>query len=107
MKKRAMIAYLFVIFLAIQIPCYAQRISKERVKTRPNVDFPEVPRVLAYEAYVKYKAGKAIIIQAGGESFERRHIIGALNIPGEAVERGEVRLPKLPRRGIEIFSYCY
>jgi hypothetical protein len=74
----------------------------------PNVDFPDVPRVAVWEAYEKYKSGRAILIQAGGEVFERRHIKGALASPDpEALHRGDAELPNYPMEGIEIFTYCY
>jgi len=72
-----------------------------------KVDFPEVPRVSAYEAYLKYKEGKAIIVQAGGEDYRIRHIIGAFNVSQEAVFQGKTILPNFPKKGIEIFTYCY
>jgi hypothetical protein len=73
-----------------------------------GVDFPEVPRISAYQAYLKYKAGEAILIQAGGERYEGRHIMGAVNmVSAERVVRGEIKLPNFPRKGIEIYTYCY
>ena len=107
MKKSLLFFTAIFMLSAIQIDAYAQRDSKRTVKYRQGLDFPEVPRVSAYEAYVKYKTGKAIIIQAGGEAYKKRHILGALEIGQEAVRKGEIRLPKLPKKGIEIFTYCY
>jgi hypothetical protein len=80
-----------------------------RNNANPNheVDFPQVPRVSAYEAYLKAKSAKAIIVHAGGMKYELRHIMGALNINQEAVRKGQINLPKLPRSGVEIFTYCY
>ncbi len=75
--------------------------------SRDKVDYPEVPRVSAYEAYVKYKAGKAIIVQAGGEDYRKRHIIGAINMGPEAGAKRAKLLPNFPKSGIEIFTYCY
>ena len=93
----------FALFLwAIGIDGQSYVISAERV-----VDYPQVPRVSAYEAYVKFKAGKAIIVQSGGEAFERRHILGAFYIDGEAVQNGKAKLPNYPRSGVEVFTYCY
>jgi hypothetical protein len=93
---------IILIFFEIQTDAQNQMQSTERA-----VAFPEVPRVSAYEAYVKYKAGKAIIIQAGGEAYNRRHILGAFNVSQGAVFNGKIRLPNFPKRGIEIFTYCY
>jgi len=76
------------------------------VSVAQAVDFPEVPRVSAYEAYVKYKAGKAIIMHAGGESFNRRHIVGAFNMDLKQPILDRL-LPKFPKEGMEIFTYCY
>jgi hypothetical protein len=95
----------FLIFLMIVLPIsgLAQSGQEDR-----SVDYPDVPRVTAYEAYTKYKAGQAIIIQAAGaESYGRRHILGAYHVDGEALRRGEVELPNFPMEGIEIFTYCY
>ena len=107
MKKSLLFFTVIFILSGIQIDAHAQKGSKRTVKTSPNIDCPEVPRVSAYEAYAKFKAGKAIIIQAGGEAYKKRHILGALEIGQEAVRKGKIRLPKLPRIGIEIFTYCY
>ena len=99
--------FLILLFSVVQIDAQTQIPSKGKIRTRHKVDYPEVPRVSAYEAYFKYKAGKAIIIQAGGEKYERRHILGAFNIDQEAVRKGQIKLPKFPKKGIEIFTYCY
>jgi len=72
-----------------------------------EANHPEVPRVSAYEAYVKFKAAKAIIIHAGGEAYAIRHIMGAFNVPEAEVTSGKIKLPKFPMTGIEIFIYCY
>jgi len=97
MKKY--ILFIPIIFLFSVIPLTAQDQSQ--------VAFPEVPRVSAYEVYSKYKSGKAIIVHAGGEAFDRRHILGAVNVPEEKVLKGEIKLPNFPNTGIEIFTYCY
>ena len=87
--------------------CLVFLISPVQMEAQTKVDFPGVPRVSAFEAFVKYKAGKAIIVHAGGAKYESRHIVGALNIDQEAIRDGKIKLPKLPDRGIEIFTYCY
>lgn len=71
------------------------------------IDYPEAPRVSSYEVYEKYKAGKAILIHAGGEDYKKRHIIGALEIPWDFVREGKMEVPNLPRTGKEYFTYCY
>ncbi len=86
------------------LPGYA---PGEEAGDTPNVAFPDVPRVTVWEAYEKYKSGRAILVQAGGEVFERRHIAGAISVDGEAVAKGDAELPNLPMQGIEIFTYCY
>jgi hypothetical protein len=101
MKKWILFASVILFFLTVQVDAQIQMQFKERV-----VDYPEVPRVSAYEAYVKYQAGKAIIVQAGGEDYRKRHIIGALNAGPEAGIKRNI-LQNLPKNGIEIFTYCY
>ena len=107
MKNLVMVALAIFLVLAGQTDVRSQMPTIQKPTARPKVDLPEVPRVSAYEAYVKFKAGKAIIVQAGGIKYENRHIIGALNIGQEAVAKGLIKLPKLPRKEIEIFTYCY
>jgi hypothetical protein len=98
MKKCFLFFVLTILFLlAVQIDAQNQS----------GVDFPEVPRVSAYEAYVKYKSGKAIIVQCGGEAYDRRHIVGAFSVSSEGFDKGEIKLPNFPKEGIEIFTYCY
>ena len=69
--------------------------------------FPHVPRISAYEAYQKYKAGKAFIIHAGGMTFEKRHIMGAFDVSDQRVRKSIIPLPAFPMAGIELFTYCY
>ncbi len=69
-----------------------------------NVDYPEIPRVTAYEAYVKYKQGKALIIHAGGDTHSRRHVLGSFNLDLPE-EKKEAMLLKFPKRGLEVFIY--
>ncbi len=93
------------IVASLVLPAYA--LDEEEGGT-PNVAFPDVPRVTVREAYEKYKSGRAILIQAGGEVFERRHIAGALaSVSPEEIRRGDAELPNYPMQGIEIFTYCY
>ena len=69
-----------------------------------KADYPWVPRVSAYEAYIKYKNGKAIILHGGGENYSSRHILGAIN--ADFKDRENLLL-KFPQNRIEIFTYCY
>jgi len=85
---------LLIIFVVIIFPMY---------QAYPQaVDFPWVPRVSAFEAYSKYKGGKALILHGGGAKFEERHIIGAFNL--DLKNRAPI-LRKFPKEGIEIFTY--
>ena len=70
---------------------------------RKQVDYAWIPRVSAFEAYGKYKDGKAIILHAGGEAYKLRHIVGAFNME----KYNDSILLKFPKKGIEIFTYCY
>jgi hypothetical protein len=97
MKKCIFFICAILLFLTGQISAQNQK----------EVAYPDVPRVSAHEAYVKFKAGNAIIIHAGGEAFENRHIWGAINIPEEAVSQGKMKPPNFPKAGVEIFTYCY
>ena len=69
--------------------------------------YPHLPIISAYDAYVKYKSGKAILINAGGEAFDRRRIMGSIRVHGESVRLGKIRFPALPRKGVYILVYCY
>ena len=94
----------FLFFVLTILSLLAVQIDAQN---QSQVDFPDVPRVSAYEAYVKYKSGKAIIVQCGGEAYDRRHIVGSFSVSPDAVNRGEIKLPNFPKQGIEIFTYCY
>lgn len=107
MKKFVLFAFAIFIFFAGQTGAQSQMSSIQKPKARPNVAYPEAPRVSAYEAYLKFKTGKAIIIHAGGAQYKNMHILGALEISQVLVCSGKIKLPKFPRRGIEIFTYCY
>jgi len=97
------VIYAFVIFsfLAGQINAQNQTQSGE-----VEIPYPQIPRVSAYEAYSKYKEGKAIIFHAGGLHYSKRHILGAFNLD-VSDELKDERLKKFPKVGIEIFTYCY
>ena len=97
-------AALFLIALFLFLPAWISAQLETETINKDNVDYPWVPRISAYEAYVKYKSGKAIIFHAGGAKFEGRHILGAYNLD---VKNKEPILRKFPKEGIEIFTYCY
>jgi hypothetical protein len=109
-----LLALAFISFRIVDLHAQAKidRTTRDRPweehRSSPNpqnaVDYPWVPRVSAYEAYVKYKAGKAIILHGGGQKYELRHIVGAYNMDFKPRESA---LKKLPKKGIEIFTYCY
>jgi len=108
MRKHILFVFCLIFLIsAVQADAQTRIPFREKGKTRRYVDAPEVPRASAYEAYLKYKAGKAIIIQAGGCNYKSRHILGALNVPQEDITHGRIKLPKFPKKGIEIFTYCY
>ena len=100
MRKYVLFLAAFLLFSQFWVNAHSQ--TKPIYKN--DVDYPQVPRVSAYEAYSKYKAGKAIILHAGGQQFNDRHIIGALNFD---VKPREHLINRLPKMGIEIFTYCY
>ena len=106
---RKQILFVAVIFccLAAYTNAQCQERPAGQQKAPQNVILPEVPRVSAYESYKKYKEGKALIVHAGGESFKRRHIMGAFDVTIEALRKGRIKLPKFPKSGFEIFIYCY
>jgi hypothetical protein len=93
-KKEGAMKRCFLVFVPIILFLLAGQINAQ---DQDEVDFPDV----------KFKAGKAIIIQAGGESFERRHVMGAIPVNQLAVFKGEIELPNFPKTGVEIFTYCY
>ena len=99
MKKYLPAFLTILLFLPFQI-----RAQTHNPTLNDNVDYPHVPRVSPYEAYVKYKAGKAIILHAGGSAFSGRHILGAFNLD---IKPRDKILAKFPKQGIEIFTYCY
>jgi hypothetical protein len=108
MRRTKLLMCLTLLFFSI--PLLTQGRAESEIGEKQAVNFPDVPRISAYEAYVKYKAGKAIIVQAAGEAFERRHILGAFgnkNVSSELIRKGELELPHFPYHGIEIFTYCY
>jgi hypothetical protein len=90
--------------LVLAILTGASHAESGREKVLP---FPEVPRISAFEAYQNFKNSKVILLQAGGEGYEKRHIVGSLQIPLGRIKKGEVRLPNFPRAGVEIYTYCY
>jgi hypothetical protein len=103
MKKGILVSFVMLFLFSNHI--YAQNQSGQ-FENKTGA-FPHVLRISAYEAYQKYKAGKAFLIQAGGATFEKRHIFGAFNVSDEGVRKGMVPLPAFPMSGIDLFTYCY
>jgi hypothetical protein len=102
MKKQILLVGLILSLFIL--PLYGQEHGEDK---KAKVAEPDLPRVSAYEAYLKYKAGKAIIIQSGGFAYEKRHVIGAYNLGSEDVRYGRVEVPNFPMSGMEIFIFCY
>lgn len=95
-----MLICLIYLLLAAQINAQIQNEPPKQ-----DVDYPWVPRISAYEAYVKYKAGEAIILHGGGAGkFSNRHIVGAYNLD---IKGRDGLLQKFPKKGVAIFTYCY
>ena len=105
MRRNSLFFLVFLMLIFVNMPIPAQGRSRDSIKRKTAVDAPEVPRVSAYEAFRKFKAGKAIIVHAGGQKYESRHIVGAIEINSEDVRRGKAKLLKLPNKGLEIFTY--
>jgi len=71
---------------------------------------PEIPRISAHSAYLKYKQGNVIIIDVmTKKSYAKQHIFGAFNLPGdegpaalELIKNAELPFPK----NKEIILYC-
>jgi rhodanese-related sulfurtransferase len=70
---------------------------------------PEVPRISAELAYLKYKAGIVIIIDAMPiGAYGKYHVLGALNLPNdgpadlERIKNANLLIPK----NKEIIVYC-
>jgi hypothetical protein len=106
MQKNIIIYSLIILFLLALINANAQNAYTANTSGK-NIAFPKIQRVSAYEAFVKVTSGRAFLVHAGGMSYKDRHIVGAIHISQEDVLRGKIRLPNLPRKGIEIFTYRY
>lgn len=71
---------------------------------------PEIPRINAELAYLKYKNGSVIIVDAMSQiTYRKYHILGAINLPADegppAQER--IRAARLPiPLDKEIILYC-
>ena len=97
--KILLYATLIILFI-LPVQVHAQ--SQTKTTNTNDVAYSWIPRVSAYEAYTKYKEGKAIILHAGGQKYYDRHLVGALNY--DVKPRAHL-INKLPKRGIEIFTY--
>lgn len=97
-----MIMKILFIFFLILFPC-------KTLMATDVVVYPEVPRINAVLAYQKFQTGKTILIDAmDPQTFARRHIIGAINLPNDGPEdRQRIRemvIPFPPDQ--EILVYC-
>jgi hypothetical protein len=101
MKKSTLLASIIFLLLTFQVNAQ-NKIQSEKLPLAS----PEVPRVSAYEASVKFKAGKAYILHAGGQDYSKRRILGSFNFD-ETVKNKDEILMKFPKEGIEIFTYYY
>ena len=70
-----------IVLLLLSVPAQAQRGSVGAVRPKRQPHSPELPRVAVWEAYMKFKSGKAILLHAGGMTYEKRHIVGAIKAP--------------------------
>ena len=72
-------------------------------------EHPEAPRISVELAYLKYKAGIAIFIDAMPKyTYAKYHILGAYNLPNDGPEDIErIKKAKLPfPANKEIIVYC-
>ena len=103
MRKYLINAFIIFLFLCGQINAQNQ-IQSGGVE----IPYPYIPRVSAYEVYLKYKEGKAIILHGGGLHYSKRHILGAFNMDvSDELKDERLQKFKFPKVGIEIFTYCY
>ena len=72
-----------------------------------NLALKKIPRISPYAAFLQFKAGKALIVDAQHSRSHGRRIAGAIHINGLAVRMGKTPLPRLPSRGVELYFYCY
>lgn len=101
MRKCRILIPLIILFFVCEIDAQNSKRSGEL-----PVQYPDIPRVSAYEAYNLYKAGNLIILHAGGEGYNKRHIAGAFNLDvGDDLK--EKIVSRFPKKGIEILTYCY
>jgi hypothetical protein len=99
--------FLFFIPMILSLLVVQAESQNQNQFIRKEVDDPGVPRVSAYEAYVKYNAGKAIILYGGGERYSKKHIVGSIDLNNVTPSKKEKIILNLPKDGIEIFTYCY
>jgi hypothetical protein len=100
------IVIILVIILFSYIETNAQNLLHEKIVKEREITYPQIPRASAYEVYSKFKEGKAIIFHAGGEQYNKRHILGAFNLDVDDSMKDRI-LPRFPKEGVEIFAYCY
>ena len=101
MRNCLIFIFTIVLFFSSEINAQPKQQPIEK-----KLSHPEIPRVSAYEAYSKYKEGKALIFHGGGQKYEKRHILIAYNLDFDYEVMDKI-LVKFPKEGIEIFTYCY
>jgi hypothetical protein len=104
MKKYIVIILVIILFPYAETT--AQNLFHEKIVKEREITYPQLPRASAYEVYSKYKEGKAIIFHGGGEQFNKRHILGAFNLDVADRVKDKI-LARFPKKGVEIFVYCY
>jgi len=91
----------FYSFTPIGIAEEERNFDEEILKFREETK--NAKRIGIQEAFNIYKSGKAILISVDGASYYKsRHILGAINIPYEILEKVELNYPK----DRKILFYC-
>jgi hypothetical protein len=74
-----------------------------------EVPYPEVPRIDAKLAYLYYKTGKAILVDAMDRTtFNKKRILGSINLPNDGPQDLEkIRNMEMPFQKEMVFIvYC-
>ncbi len=97
--------FVLTLFLFYLTDVFAQT-SNIRV---PANAFPEIQRISAESAYLKYRSGRTVFADANtSRTFVVQHILGSINLPNDGPEDIErVRKMNLPfPKDKEIILYC-
>ena len=111
-KKSSIIVHgtltlLVLMFAACITLAHAISPTASKPQSARNVALKNIPRISPYAAFLQFKAGKALIVDAQHSGSHGRRIAGAIHINGLAVRMGKTPLPRLPSRGVELYFYCY